>query len=69
MVAVRIYRISHCPSSWTRRCMTKIRSVQFLAAASELAIPHYTSATVFAVAKQGNADVFYRNVKLLAVRP
>ena len=43
--------------------------MQFLAAASELAIPHYTSATVFAVAKQGNAEVFYRNVKLLAVRP
>lgn len=41
--------------------------MQFLAAASELAIPHFTSATVFAVAKQGNSEAFHANVKLLAV--
>jgi hypothetical protein len=42
-------------------------SVQLLAAASELAIPHFTSATIFAVAKQGNSEGFHANIRLLAV--
>ena len=41
--------------------------VQAVAALSELAIPHFTTATIFSVAQGGSDVKFYANVKLLAV--
>ena len=38
-----------------------------MAALSELAIPHFTTATIFSVAQGGSDVKFYANVKLLAV--
>jgi hypothetical protein len=40
---------------------------QAVAALSELAIPHFTTATIFSVAQGGSEAKFYANVKLLAV--
>ena len=41
--------------------------MQAVAALSELAIPHFTTATIFSVAQGGSDVKFYANVKLLAV--
>ena len=41
--------------------------MQILAAVSELAIPHYVSATIFAVTKANSKGLFNHNIKLLAV--
>ena len=41
--------------------------LQVLAAASELAIPHYVSATIFAVTKANSKDLFAKNIRWLAV--
>ncbi|CAL8468057.1 g7596 [Coccomyxa elongata] len=38
-----------------------------IAALSELAIPHFTTATIFSVTESGSSVKFYQNVKLLAV--
>lgn len=40
-----------------------------MASLSELAIPHLTSASIFAVTKAGSESLFHHNVKLLCVRP
>jgi len=42
---------------------------QVLASLSELAIPHLTSASIFAVTKAGSESLFHHNVRLLCVRP
>ena len=42
---------------------------QVMASLSELAIPHLTSASIFAVTKAGSESLFRHNVKLLCVRP
>lgn len=42
--------------------------VQAVAALSELAIPHFMTATIFSVTATGSRAKFYQNVKLLAVR-
>jgi len=41
-------------------------AAQVLAAASELAIPHYVSASIFAITKANSKTLFKRNVQLLA---
>ena len=41
---------------------------QVMASLSELAIPHLTSASIFAVTKAGSESLFHHNVKLLCVR-
>ena len=41
---------------------------QAVAALSELAIPHFMTATIFSVTATGSKAKFYQNVKLLAVR-
>lgn len=41
--------------------------LQILAAVSELTIPHYVSATIFAVTKANSRGLFNQNIKLLAV--
>ncbi|KAA6417134.1 MAG: ABC transporter B family member chloroplastic-like [Trebouxia sp. A1-2] len=43
-----------------------IPAAQVLAAASELAIPHYVSASIFAITKANSKTLFKRNVQLLA---
>lgn len=41
--------------------------MQVLAALSELAIPHYISASVFAATKAASRPLFHRNLLLLTV--
>ena len=40
---------------------------QAVAALTELAIPHFTTRTIFSVANLGSEAKFYANVKILAV--
>ncbi len=40
---------------------------QAVAALSELAIPHFTTATIFSVTESGSSAKFYQNVRMLAV--
>ena len=42
--------------------------MQAVAAIAELAIPHFTTRTIFSVANLGSEANFYANVKILAVR-
>lgn len=49
------------------RCCEHLPYVQVLAAASELAIPHFVSASIFAITKANSRDLFKRNVQILAV--
>ncbi len=42
--------------------------MQAVAAITELAIPHFTTRTIFSVANLGSEATFYSNVKILAVR-
>jgi hypothetical protein len=42
--------------------------MQAVAAIAELAIPHFTTRTIFSVANLGSEANFYTNVKILAVR-
>ena len=41
--------------------------MQAVAALAELAIPHFTTRTIFSVANLGSEAKFYANVKVLAV--
>jgi hypothetical protein len=41
--------------------------LQMIAAAAELAIPHFVTTSIFAVAEEGSRAHFNANVKLLAV--
>ena len=41
--------------------------MQAVAALAELAIPHFTTRTIFSVANLGSEAKFYANVKILAV--
>ena len=43
--------------------------MQAVAAIAELAIPHFTTRTIFSVANLGSEANFYTNVKILAVGP
>jgi hypothetical protein len=50
------------------RFTPSLRPMQAVAAITELAIPHFTTRTIFSVANLGSEATFYSNVKILAVR-
>ena len=62
--------LNACPARTLCYCTASTCSCwQVMASLSELAIPHLTSASIFAVTKAGSVSLFRHNVKLLCVRP
>ena len=49
-------------------CADGLQVVQALAATIELAIPHFTSASIFSITSTGSTAMFYQNIRILAVR-